>query len=92
MSTIELHIKCHIYFPSLRLKILYQLFFVQKFSGLNLHLPLPTFRPMWVILAVLCWELVRQVGVTAQRSCSGSWLDEESLLTVNEESASLVEQ
>lgn len=92
MSTIELHVKCHIYFLSLGLKILYQLLFVWNFSGLNLHLSLPALSPVLIILAVLHWELVRQVGVTARCCYSVTGLDEQSLLTLSEETAFLFEQ
>lgn len=63
-----------------------------KFSGLNLCLSLPAFRPTLVIPAVLCWEIVRRVDVVAQCSRSAAQLDEHSLLTLSEESAVLVER
>jgi len=44
-----------------------------------------------IILAVFHWELVGQVAVTAWHSCSATWLDEQSLLTLSEESAVVVE-
>lgn len=47
---------------------------------------------MLLIPAVLCWEMERWVDVAAQRSRSAAQLDEQSLLTLSEESAVLVEQ